>query len=93
MQQFFVSAVKDTSTNNCAVNFKQNWRHQCIACFSNSLATPAPVKTTSDKKDDIEENSEIQDNTEIIENEPFDSGNDTEDEIKRLELEKNLTLL
>jgi hypothetical protein len=61
--------------------------HHCIICFSDYLATPAPVATTPDeinKTDDIEENSLLQDNTEIIEDEPSGSGHDTEDEIRRL---------
>ena len=60
-------------------------RNECISCSFVYLATPAPVKTTPDKTDDIEE--ETRDDTEIIDNELSDSEHDTEDEI-RLEFYK-----
>ena len=56
------------------------------------LATPAQMTSTLDKTDDIEENSETQQNTELLDDELSDSGHDTDDETKRLEVQNNFPM-
>ena len=50
------------------------------------------MTSTLDKTDDIEENSETQQNTELLDDELSDSGHDTDDETKRLEVQNNFPM-